>query len=365
MSCDDDLIGQLFNATAEVIYDTDMQHGDGRNYWPFHPVLLDSLVAPIVFQELLRLFRKLRKRKYSLADVAETLQSPTKVANYQYLWPVSTIRGLRTDAKLELATIFLKLLIILRNGEPFCEKGRNLLWSRSVVDRKVAHISEGFVNAGEQSEMAALLAKVEGLLVSYAESLYYYMIDLSRMMHGPYALVDGSCVFVKEYLHLRAAEMCPLAAGFPFDHFQEIGVYRNLDARVYFMGHVHAKPSFPRAIERFCVILDGKVISDAGELRNVYQGMSAVVDKVVAELAEHADDERFLLRRGIDMFFYPLRRLYQAAGEEWREVLLPAYDFAARMRRRVRVPGPWGDWSRQKAVRHLMKLMDFRRKARR
>jgi len=69
-----------------MIYETDMQHGDGRNYWPFHPVILDSIVAPYVFDELHRLFKLLENKGYSVEKIAKLMKSPTRIANYQFLW---------------------------------------------------------------------------------------------------------------------------------------------------------------------------------------------------------------------------------------------------------------------------------------
>ncbi|RJS75590.1 hypothetical protein CW714_00175 [Methanophagales archaeon] len=141
-------------------------------YWPFHPVFLDSLVAPIVFDELLRIFDILEGKGYTLTDIAEILKSPTKVANYQYLWPIKTIKNISYERKYELAKYFVKLLVILRNGEPFCEKGRNLAWSRKLLSQNVSKYQKYFIDTHENKEMADLLSKLEGLLVSYAETLY-------------------------------------------------------------------------------------------------------------------------------------------------------------------------------------------------
>ena len=59
-------IDDLFKVTAEMIYDTDMAHGDGRDYWPFHPVYLDSFVAPFLFNDLYRILKILEIRGYSI-----------------------------------------------------------------------------------------------------------------------------------------------------------------------------------------------------------------------------------------------------------------------------------------------------------
>ncbi|RLG21450.1 hypothetical protein DRN74_02720 [Candidatus Micrarchaeota archaeon] len=355
-----DLIDELFRSTAEVIYDTDMQHGDGRDYWPFHPVFLDSIVSPFVFKELLRLFGVLEDKGYTLTDIGRVIYSPTKIANYQYLWPIETIRSLSAEDKYKLAKYFVKLLVILRNGEPFCERGRNLVWSRENLIQNLNQYSNSFVDSKDNPEMANILAKLEALLMSYAEALYYYMIDFSRMMHGPYTL-KASTVFVKEYTHLKAGELWDVVSDFPFDHFKEIGVYENIDITVFFMGHTHSNPPFPKAINKFVVSVDGKIIREIDELQKIYDRVKEVTERAVQIISEKSDDEDFLLRKGIDMFFYPLKPLYDEAGESWKDILPEVYDFAYKIKNKIKVPGPWGDWGKEKAVAHLLKQMDFRK----
>jgi len=356
----DDLLDGLFRTTAEVIYDTDMQHGDGRDYWPFHPVFLDSLVAPIVFEEFLRVFDILEGRHYTLTDIADIIRSPTIIANYQYLWPMKTIGRIPPEKKYELVEYFIKLLVILRHGEPFCERGRNLVWSRKKLHQVIPRYEEHFINARDQRDFAHLLSKLEGLLASYAETLYYYMIDLSRMMHGPYKL-DNSTVFVKEYFHLGAGEFWDVVSDFPFDHYQEIGLYDEIDVRVFFMGHTHSDPPFPRAIREFVVVVDGRIITSLSELDELHAKVSEVTQRAVGVIAQDASDD-FLLRKGIDMFFFPLRPLYCEIGESWHAILPEAHEFAYGVKDKIKVPPPWGDWSRERAVSFLLGQMDFRKK---
>jgi len=357
-----DLIDELFKITAEVIYDTDMQHGDGRDYWPFHPVFLDSLVAPIMFKELLRIFHILESKGYTLTDIGKMIYSPTKIANYQYLWPIKTIKTLTYDEKYELAKYFVKLLVILRNGEPFCEKGRNLVWSKRVLEQNLEKYKEYFIDTRENCKMVQLLSRLEGLLASYSEALYYYMIDLSRMMHGPYFLENNSTAFVKEYLHLKAEDLWDVVSDFPFDHFKEIGIYRNIDITVFFMGHTHSKPPFPQAIEKFIILVDNKPIKNLDTLRDLYEKVKERTEKAAQVITEKLEDKDFLLKKGIDMFFYPLKPIYNEIGENWKNILPKAYEFAYRVKNKIKIPGPWGDWSKEKAVAHLLKQMDFRKK---
>jgi len=355
-------IDQLFCTTAEMIYETDMQHGDGRNYWPFHPVLLDSLVAPFVFEELYRLFKTLEKKGYSIERIAKIIKSPTRIANYQYLWPIRTLKTISPQKKRYLAEMFVKLLKTLRNNEAYCEKFRNRVWPDKKVANYLKENKKHLIEKSQNPTMAKLLAKFEGLIMSYCEILYYYMLDFSRMVHGPYQY-KNKIVFTKEFLNLKGGEMWSLVKDFPFNYFQEVGIYpKEMQIQVFFMGHSHAKPSFPEAIESFVLKLDGKPITELTEMKNYYHRTDRVVKKAVQYVSANMSNEEFLLKRGLDLFFYPLKSLYLEIGEDWRKILPKVYEFARKEKSKIKIPNPWGDWPKEKASRFLIKQMDFRKR---
>lgn len=350
-------IDKLFYATAEMIYETDMQHGDGRNYWPFHPVLLDSLVASFVFEELYRLFKILEKKGYSVKRMAKIIKSPTRIANYQYLWPIRTLKTISPRKKRYLAKMFVKLLKILRNNEAYCEKFRNRVWSDKKLANYLKENKKYLIKKNQNPKMAKLLAKLEGLIMSYCEILYYYMLDFSRMVHGPYQY-KNKITFAKEFLDLKAGEMWSLVRNFPFDHFQEVGIYpKAMQIQVFFMGHSHTKPSFPEAIESFILKLDGRPITNLTEMKKYYQKTDGVVKKAVQYISANMSNEEFLLKRGLDLFFYPLKDLYKEVNEDWQKPLPKVYEFARRNKSKIKIPGPWGDWSKEKSVDFLIKQM--------
>ena len=350
-------INKLFSTTAEMIYETDMQHGDGRNYWPFHPVFLDSLVAPFVFEELYRLFKILEKRGYSIEKIASIVKSPTRIANYQYLWPIKTLKLVTLEKKKYLAKMFVKLLQILRNNEPYCENFWNQVWTSKETEEYLKKNERYLIKRTTNPEMAKLLAKFEGLLMSYCEMLYYYMLDFSRMVHGPYH-AKNKVIFTKEFLDLKAGAMWDLVQDFPFNHFQEVGIYpKEMQIQVFFMGHTHAQPSFPEVLEGFILKLDGKPIINYSQLKKYYQKTSKVVNRAMAEMSENSQNKEFLLKRGLDLFFYPLKPLYEKIGENWQNILPEVYKFAEKNKAKIKIPNPWGDWSKEKAVDSLIKQM--------
>jgi len=355
-------INGLWSATAEMIYETDMQHGDGREYWPYHPVILDYIVAPFVFNELYRILKILEKRGYSLKQIANLFKSPTRIANYQYLWPSPTLKSLSNTKKYYLARTFIKLLDFMRHNEPFCEKRRNLVWSDYQIKNFLEKNKKYLVKRNENPEIAKILAKLEGLIMSYSELLYYYMIDFSRMVHGPYNY-KNKVIFIKEFLDLKAGEMWDLVKDFPFSHFQEIGIYpTEMHIEVFFMGHSHTNFSFPEALEAFVLKIDGKPVTTLTEIERIYNETDKVVSRAVKFVSKNMKKDEFLFKRGLDLFFYPLKPFYEEIGEDWRIIMPEVYKFGKKMRSNIKIPNPWGEWSKEKAATFLTKKMDFRKK---
>lgn len=350
-------INKLFYTVGILIYETDMQHGDGRNYWPFHPVLLNAVVAPFVFEEFYRLLKKLEKRGYSLEKIAEIIKSPTRISSYQLLWPSTTLKQVHVEKKKYLAEIFVQLLKILRNGEVYCENSRNPVWDDRELEKFIQENKKYLVEKKKNLTAAKVLAKLEGLLMSYCEILYFYKLDLSRLFHGLYQYQD-KIVFIKEFLDLKAGQMWNLAEELPFNHFQEVGFYpKQMQIQVFFTGHTHAIPSFPQAIESFILKLDGKPITNLAEIKKYYQRTEKVVNKCLKYINTKMNDEEFLLKRGINLFFYPLKPLYKETGEDWREILPRVYKFAQENKSRIKIPPPWGSWDAYKATKHLFKTI--------
>lgn len=348
----------LLWTTGVLIYETDMQHGDGRNYWPFHPVLLDSLAAPFVFYEFYRLLKKLEKNGYDDFSIARLLYSPTKVATYQYLWSCLerflsvSEKPLASSQKHWLAGKFAKLLSIMRNGEPFCENFRNVVWN----ENKVSIIKrDGFLDKTKNRKFFKLLSELETYLVFYSELLNYYFIDLSRFYHGPY-ITNNKQIFVKEFTSLKAVDRYQFLKDFPFDHFQEIGIYpKDVKIQIFFMGHTHISKPFPKVIEKTLLKLDGKIIGKPEELKQYLDRVKLSYARLAKLISENERNQNFLLRNGISALFFNLKPLYEAVHEDWKRILPQAYDFAEKNRKRVKIPGPWGKWDAFKATKFLFK----------
>jgi hypothetical protein len=349
----DGQLDELFLTIANLIYETEMAHGS--RFWPFHPVRLHRLIANHFFRELHRLIRGLEQDGFSIAQIAALVYNPNKVADYNLMW--SSVTELSEEDMYYLASRMVQILHILRHGDPFCTSGASLVWSNQEAQDNIERSI--FVTADGDPLIAGLLSRLETVLTSYAELLYYMFPGFSRMYHGPYLLKD-STVFVKEFLDLRPAELWPEAQRFPFDRYQSIGQYDpGITIKVYFIGLFELHVPFAEALKRFSLKLDTEQVITRETLQGYCDSAESVVNSVLADISRL--DEDTLLRKGADMFFYTLHRLYDALGT--RCEVLPQVYAAIEGRARGSEPfKPLDDLSREEAIDRLLNSVDFRRR---
>lgn len=80
-------INQLFLQIAQEIYKSDLKNNDTKGWWPIRPTKLDYPIAPFIFSEIIRLFKKGRQQNISAEELAKTLNSKEVIMDLQYLWP--------------------------------------------------------------------------------------------------------------------------------------------------------------------------------------------------------------------------------------------------------------------------------------
>ncbi len=347
----DNRLDELFLTVANLIYETEMAHG--TRFWPFHPVRLHRIIANHFFRELRNLFLCLENRGFSINDIAGLFRNPNKVADYNLMW--SSVTELDEADMYYLATKLIEVIDVLRHGDPFCRSGASLVWSEQEARARV----EGglFIGVDGDSPLAGLLSRLEAMITSYAELLYYMFPGFSRMYHGPYE-IDADKVFVKEFYDLRPKDLWPATSQFPFEHYRSIGCYnQNAEIEVYFIGLFRMDMSPTQGLKKFCLELDEKRILTRTELEHYCEVAEETINTAVADISRLDDD--VLLRKGAEMFFYTLKPLYQAAGVQC-EVLPEVYDAIAKRERKSGGFKPLDDLTREEATKRLLRSVDFR-----
>ncbi len=80
-------INKLFLWIAGQIYESDLKNDDTKGWWPIRPIYIDAPLAPFLFAELIRLFKKADSQNISLEELAKIFGSKDVILDLQFLWP--------------------------------------------------------------------------------------------------------------------------------------------------------------------------------------------------------------------------------------------------------------------------------------
>jgi len=344
-------IDKLFHTMAEIIYETEMAHGGG--FWPFSPMRLHPILADPFFRELYRLLKESEERSFTIEETARSFINPNRVADYNFLWGFA--RELPPEEGEYVASKLIEILKILRNGNPFSEDDRNTIWSDKVVKERTA--STPFIDLVEHPEFKELVARVETLLTLYAELLYFVFPGFSRMYHGPYHL-DGKIVFVKEFIDLRPTWLWSFTEDFPFSHFLEVGLYKDINIKVRFVGLIEADRPFPQALKSTSLFVDDKPVRDLANLKNLVDAVESKVNNYTQLMMSYS--EKDLMIQGIKIFFYSLKPLYDALGEDIQVPFDISHVLKRESKEKRKRPKSLDDLTKEEAIKRIKQSIDIR-----
>ena len=344
-------IDKLFHTMAEIIYETEMAHGGG--FWPFSPIRLHPIVADPFFKELYRLLKELEERSFTIEEIARSFINPNRVADYNFLW--GFVRELPPEEGEYVASKLIEILKVLRNGNPFSEDNRNTVWLDKEVKERI--ISTPFTDLAKHLEFKQLVARIETLLTLYAELLYFVFPGFSRMYHGPYYF-GGKTVFVKEFIDLRPTRLWSFTEDFPLSHFSEVGLYKDINIKVRFVGLIEADRPFPQALESTSLSVDGEPITNLESLRSLVDAVETKVNNYTQLMMSYS--EKDLMIQGVKIFFYTLKPLYDALGQDIQVPFDISYTLERKSKEKREQPKPLDDLTKKEAIERIKQRIDIR-----
>lgn len=145
-------INQLFSFISQQIYKSDLKHGDTKDWWPIRPTVLDYPIAPFLFGELIRLFKKADSQGITAKELAQVFDSE-EVIDLQFLWPCLNWKknDLSFEDKLYLVGRLIQISEIAPGREGFVSIYEKL--AQETPKEKGAHVEE-VLKAGTQIYMS-------------------------------------------------------------------------------------------------------------------------------------------------------------------------------------------------------------------
>jgi len=346
----------LFNTMAKIIYEEEKYTSTGGGpSWPITPYrALNSIVGDF-FLDLYNTFQALVDRNINDYTVAQAMRNPNRIADYNYFWaPVNRSSKLSYRQKYWLAKKFIRLISILRHGNPFCVNGANTCHKRSYIDEVIEKYPFTKLSPIDKD----VISNFEFILTNFLECIYFAFPGFSRNYSGPYR-VGNYVVVIKKFMDLRPVYMW-FSRDLNFEEYTHIGIYRsdfvfsvNFVGK-YTLGHL----SFKDALIYSCIIIDGKVKS-IDEIAEKYipllEHACEVGRNYISRLSIEEKVEKY-----VDILYYSRKPLTDLLSRSWKpskqiyEKAIEGYYTTARL-------PPLSDLPMEKAISLLVRKMDFRR----
>ena len=289
-------------------------YGDG-NTWPVKLNAAFHLFLKEFGEELIEDITELEGAGKSLEEIARPFYNPARL----YRVIDSTIYSMRRNhypvaRQRAMALKLLSMTRSLKYGSEFNEDGCNVIYNPEVA----AHTSETKLNCRVDSLAdSQLVHRFCGVMWAYTEAIFFRAHDVTKEIHGPYA-IDGDRQFiVKEYLNLRPLELWP---DIPLLPCQTIRIYkqynRSVRMRIDALNHLyHEGGQLVPNLTAYSVEVDG-----AQQRVDILNDYLRIVQQTIMTISRHIDQIGWNDRvsKYADIFWFRKRPTREQRGMDWR-----------------------------------------------
>jgi hypothetical protein len=288
----------------------------GHDVWPepmFHPAEANEYVYVPFFLLLDLMLNRLERQGYNDQELAELFISPSRIAHITYLFPGIRCTSLRREKAVDLCLKVLKYMACFRT-DPFCPDGTNRLWSKSHVQKE----SENLIRlepTQECMETRMLIGKLNAILFSYTELIYFCHHSFGHEFHGPY-LVEGEKVIVREYFDLKP-EFWRFSEDLPFEKLKFTSRYsRSSGFFIDFTGRLISTNLRKTSLKSYSLTVDNGVDKTSlNGVRETLDRLTRVIDKGIETILRLEKEE--LIAKYAEAYFHILKPLGLKAKMRW------------------------------------------------
>lgn len=170
------------------------------NDWPIKVNSIMHLFLKEFAQECLEDIEEIEQRGIDLKEVTTLFHNPARL--YRIIDPIifgMKRMGLPLEAQRNIVCKLLDMIAIMKAGDEFNEEGKNIIMNQ---DELAAYLSKIDLYPVVQEE-AATIQKFCGMMWAYTEAIFFRAHEVTKEIHGPYELGDGSQMIIREYLNLQ------------------------------------------------------------------------------------------------------------------------------------------------------------------
>lgn len=293
----------------------------GSDVWPqpvFHPMEAVYFASEEMLGELHTALNRLSAEGKNTDEIARLVQYPSSAAHLTYLFLEKPVTEEQAKIRAEDAVLLLKIISSLRNGNPFCEKGPNYVWTEAEARNRIAAFPMEELEKHTSADYGHLqLGRLNVALSCYCEMLYFSNITFGREIHGPYCLGETGSALVRDYHDLHP-EYWNFPSQLPFESARVITTYAILQGRVDFSGRFSSQGALGAKISRAYVAIDGESIAlSSNDFRQLLSAVEASIDLAAREARGMSKPD--LITRYAAGFGEALQRLTgREADNGWR-----------------------------------------------
>ena len=290
-------------------------HGD-TNVWPVKLNAAIHLFLKEFGAELLDDLAWLEGDGRTLAEIARPFYNPSRL----YRVIDSVIYSMRRNgySMAEQRATVIKLLDLTRTlkyGSEFNEDGCNTIYDPASAEAvAAATLTEPIGSVAESRLVHSFCA----LMWAYTECIFFRAHDVTKEIHGPYAVAGGTRTFlVKEYLNARPADLWPQVPLLPCATIKVFKQYRpQVRIRIDALNHLyHDGGQLVPNLEACAVEADG-VRQDIGILAEWMRTMQQTIIAITRHVDSIGWNERVL--KYADIFWFRKKPLREQRGGDWR-----------------------------------------------
>lgn len=255
----------------------------------------------------------LDQKGYTNQEVAQLFKHSSRIA--QCLWRLDATKqsDLCKEDKLYAVGRLFDYLAVYRGSNIFCETGQNTIWIPEEVEKQIEGLT--FVDVTQAKELKPLLSRLQGILLTYTELIYWTNHPFSHSFHGPYKTSEGN-LLVKPYFDLKP-EIWSFSQKLDFDEISFFELYEKgtelpLD---FFERGIRTTKPYREKLKVVAIKIGDRDITKKEELEEYLNNLV----EVCKEGSTHINslDDQAIIAKHAEMWWYILKPLFQAVGKDW------------------------------------------------
>ncbi|RSN76683.1 hypothetical protein D6D85_03705 [Candidatus Methanodesulfokora washburnensis] len=300
--------------------------------WP-HPVFNPFIIIYFGSKELAyrlnRIFNFLEANNFSINDISSLFGYPSKIIHLMYNFMDDSSNENEAVLKTRVAYKLLEIINLLRNGNPFCEDGRNLIWNEERVAQEISNVN--LINVSDSTNpflIRRLISSIIVGLLGYIEFLYFCRPSYGKEFHGPYDTPLGK-LMVREFFNLKPS-FWHFSSTLSFEKIRLFTVYPNdMDLKFDVLGRIRTTDVLGSKLIYTSIIVDEKEISlEVDALQRLLSSIEESIQRAIQEVSQM--DKYSLMSKFLEGDFWVLKPFMDILGEDWK----PSEELYLRIKRK-------------------------------